>query len=400
MGKLTLNQLDVFNKKILLRVDFNVPLKNGKIITDDTRIRAALPSIHSILERQGKLIIISHLGRPKGLRDSSLSLSPCAARLSDLLNCAVSFAPDCIGEKTLDQVNHLEAGKAILLENLRFYPEEEVPDQKRLFAAQLAALGEAYVNDAFGTAHREHSSIVTITQFFKKASAMGLLMEKEVAMLSSLVHHPKPPFSLILGGAKLSTKIGLLKALIPKIDTLFIGGGMAFTFLKAQGFAIGDSICDEKLLPQAQELLDICHQKNLPLLLPSDVVIGQKNQGQWSAKIIQIENGIPDGWMGMDIGPNTISKWKNSLIASKTLFWNGPMGVFEISSFAAGTVAVATILNQANAITIAGGGDSLAAIKMLKLESNFTLLSTGGGASLAYLEHGHLPGIDALSPAF
>ncbi|MEM7175768.1 MAG: phosphoglycerate kinase [Chlamydiota bacterium] len=399
MTKLTLNQLDVHHKKVLLRVDFNVPLESRGVISDDTRIQAALPSIHSILNRHGKLIIMSHLGRPKGQRDPSLSLAPCATRLSELINSAVGFATDCIGQKTLDQVNQLLPGKALVLENLRFHPEEESPSRDNRFAADLAALGEAYVNDAFGTAHRNHSSIVSITQFFKKASAMGLLMEKEINMLSHLVTRPKSPFSLVLGGAKLSTKIGLLKTLLPKIHALFIGGGMAFTFLKAQGIAIGDSICDETLLPQAEKLIAICRREKVLLYLPKDVVIGKKTQTQWKTQTVEVKEGIPAGWQGMDIGPKTVSQWKQPLLSSATIFWNGPMGVFEISSFAAGTVAIATILSQADTTVIAGGGDSLAAIKRLQLDANFTHLSTGGGASLAYLEYGHLPGIDALSTA-
>lgn len=397
MEKLTLKQLNVYHKRVLLRVDFNVPLTKRGTIVDDTRIQSALPSIRSILKDQGKLVILSHLGRPKGEKDLALSLAPCAKRLGELLGQTIHFAPDCIGQEALKRVNLLKPCEAVVLENLRFHPEEETPDPKRAFAGKLAKLGDVYVNDAFGTAHRKHSSITVITHFFPKKCAMGRLMERELSVLSDLMSHPKSPFSLILGGAKLGTKIGLLETLLPKIDALFIGGGMVFTFLKAQGLAIGESICDQALLSKALAIMKSCYHNNLALHLPTDIVIGKKTASRWETDVIEVKEGIPSGWQGMDIGPKTVEQWKSALLDSATLFWNGPMGVCEIPSFAAGTAAIAKTLGGINGTSVVGGGDSIAAIKGLKLEGYFTHLSTGGGALLAYLEHGHLPGIDALS---
>ncbi len=397
MAKCTLNDLDVAGKRTLLRVDFNVPLTPDHQVADPTRIRAALPSIQAVLSRGGLPILMSHLGRPKGKILPELSLAPCAKALSAELGQIVHFAPDCIGETALNHVQALPAGEVLLLENLRFHPEEEVPDPDTRFAAALAALGEVYINDAFGTAHRCHSSIVPITHYFPQTSAMGLLIEKELSILTTLLTAPTPPFSLILGGAKLSTKIALLQALLPKVQALFIGGGMAFTFLKCQHVAIGDSIYDPTQLAQAQAIIDACHQHNVALYLPVDVVIEKTTTVAQEVRTVTTTAGIPDGWRGMDIGPKTIAHWKPALLTSATTFWNGPMGVYEVPAFAAGTLAVATLLSQTKATAVVGGGDSVAAIKKLQLEAAFTHLSTGGGAALAYLEQGHLPGIDALS---
>ncbi len=397
MPKCTLNDLDVAGKRTLLRVDFNVPLTPDHQVADATRIRAALPSIQAILNRGGFPILMSHLGRPKGKTSPALSLAPCAKALSLELGRIVHFSPDCIGETALHHVNALPKGEVLLLENLRFYPEEEVPDPDRQFAAALATLGQLYINDAFGTAHRCHSSIVPITRYFPQASAMGLLMEKELSILATLLSSPTPPFSLILGGAKLSTKITLLQALLPKIQELFIGGGMAFTFLKCQNVPIGHSIYDPTQLTQAQAIIDTCRQQNIPIHLPVDVVIEKVDSTPQELRTVTVKEGVPEGWRGMDIGPKTVAQWKPALFASATAFWNGPMGVYEVPAFAAGTISIATLLSQTQATTIVGGGDSVAAIKKLQLEAAFTHLSTGGGAALAYLEHGHLPGIDALS---
>jgi phosphoglycerate kinase len=397
MQKLRLQDLDLKGKKVLMRVDFNVPLKEGTI-TDDTRIREALPSIEYVLKSGGSVILMSHLGRPKNGPDPQLSLKPCAPILSQLLNKKVLVADDCIGEHVETMARQLQPSQVLLLENLRFYPAEENPSSDPLFAKKLAALGDLYVNDAFGTAHRSHSSTATIAQYFPHRAAAGLLMQKEIQFLSQLLSHPKHPFYAIIGGAKISTKMGILKSLVSKVDGIFIGGGMAFTFFKAQGYEIGDSICEEEQISTAASFLKMCSEKKIPCYLPQDNVIAEAFRQEAQTKTILVpQEGIPKGWQGMDIGPQTIQIWKKALQQAATVFWNGPLGVFEFPAFAKGTEEIAKLVANLNAITVVGGGDSVAAINRLGLMPKFTHVSTGGGASLEYIELGHLPGIDALS---
>jgi phosphoglycerate kinase len=395
--KLSLSNLDLQDKKVLMRVDFNVPLDKNGTITDDIRIRAALPSITYILEQGGALILMSHLGRPKGTRKPELSLAPCAQRLSELLNHEVLMAPDCIGPEVNTLVNRLKPGQVLLLENLRFHPEEEHPEKNPMFAQQLAHLGDVYVNDAFGAAHRVHASTVTIAQYFPREAAGGFLMNLEMDYLNQLLHDPARPFYAIIGGAKISSKMGIIKALIDKVDALLIGGGMAFTFLKAQGINIGNSIHEDDCLEEAKGIMDSCHHQNVTLLLPVDEVVTSSLDDPTSMKVVEIKQGIPAGFEGADIGPKTIEKFSDQLQNAKTIFWNGPLGVCEEPSFAKGTFAIAHLLAKSSAKTIIGGGDSLAAVHAAGLADKMDHLSTGGGASLEFIEQGTLPGIEALS---
>lgn len=380
-----------------MRVDFNVPLLDDGGVRDDSRIQEALPSIKYTLEQGGKLILMSHLGRPKGKKEAKLSLKRVATRLEESLKQPVFMAADSIGSEVEQLVLSMENGSVVMLENLRFYEGEESPEKDPLFAKHLAKLGDVYVNDAFGTAHRNHSSTTQIAKYFPQKSAMGFLMEKEISFLSKLLLNPKRPFHAIVGGGKVSTKIGPLNTLIKKIDAIFIGGGMAFTFLKSRGIPIGDSICDESLIESVTTFLSACEKNRIQVFLPQDLIIAKTFSNQAETAIISVAEGIPKGWLGMDIGPNTIESWKTCLEKGETIFWNGPLGVFEFSHFALGTYAIAHFLAQIHSTTIVGGGDSIAAIQSLGIQKKFTHLSSGGGASLEYIEHGHLPGIDALS---
>lgn len=397
MEILTLKDIDLKGKKVLLRVDFNVPLNDERQITDDTRIRASLPTIEYILSHGGSIILMSHLGRPKGKKDPAFSLKPCAEHLAKLLNKPVHFAPDCIGKKVQEMVSVLKPGEMLMLENLRFYPAEENPEQDPSFAKNLAALADIYVSDAFGTAHRAHSSTVTIAQYFPDKSVAGLLLEKEIAFLGKHFAQPKHPFYAIIGGAKVSSKLGILHSLLLKADALFIGGGMAYTFFKAQGISIGNSLCEEELVDQAQSFLQQAKKKKISVFFPEDFVIANAFKENATHKIIPIKDGIPQGWQGMDIGPKTIENWTHTLSNAQMIFWNGPLGVFEFPSFSKGTKAIAETLAHLPAITIIGGGDSVAAINQINIADKFSHISTGGGATLEYIENGHLPGIDALS---
>ncbi len=377
----SIKDLSLANKRVLLRVDFNVPIKNGQI-TDDSRIRASLPTIQYILDHGASLILMSHLGKPDGKPNPELSLAPCAKRLSALLKKPVLMAPDCIGAPTKQMASHLQPGQILMLENLRFHTGEEHPEKDPGFTKELASLGDTYVNDAFGTAHRAHASTTLIAKFFPHAKAAGFLMQKEIDALTPLLHNPKRPFYAIIGGAKISTKIGVIQKLLSLVDELFIGGGMSYTFLKAQGIAIGKSMCeDPKII------------KDLPMSkihLPLDLVLD-------NGKTINVKQGIPEAQEGMDIGPKTVEDWSQKLVAASTVFWNGPLGAFEDPRFAIGTQKIAEFLSQTKAKVIIGGGDSVAAIEQMGLSKKFAHLSTGGGASLEFLELGHLPGIDALS---
>ncbi|QZA58250.1 phosphoglycerate kinase [Candidatus Rhabdochlamydia porcellionis] len=397
MNKLSLKQLDVKNKKVLLRVDFNVPINEEGVITDDTRIKEALDSIQYILNHKGSVILMSHLGRPKGKPDLKLSLKPCAKALALLLKHPVLMAKDCIGPSAQNLAAHLQPNQILLLENLRFDPAEENPSSNPEFAKKLASFGNLYVNDAFGTAHREHSSTTAITKYFLGKSAMGFLMQKEINSLNSLIQNPQHPFYAIIGGAKISSKLGVLKSLLKKVDGLFIGGGMAYTLLKTQGYQIGNSICEEDQLDEALQLIKNCKDQKLPLWLPVDLLIADNFAKDANSKYIQVNQGIPDGWEGMDIGTETITIWEKALVKAATIFWNGPLGVFEFPAFAKGTEAIARCIASSKALSVVGGGDSVAAINQLHLTSSFSHISTGGGASLEYLELGRLPGIDGLS---
>lgn len=398
MTKLKLQDLSLQGKRVLMRVDFNVPQDKGGNITDDTRIKEAIPSVEFVLTHGGSVILMSHLGRPKGKIDPVFTLEPIVKRLSTLLKKPVSFARDMEQAKELSK--KLSSGEVLLLENLRFNPAEESPEKDPSFAEELASLGDLYVNDAFGTAHREHSSTATIAKSFPGKAAAGLLMQKEIAFLSQLTTSPKKPFYAIIGGAKVSSKIGVLKSLITKIDGVFIGGGMAYTFLKAQGIEIGNSLFEETSLDEAREFINKCAQKGITIWLPQDVAIGKEFKEDTESQIVKTSAGIPPGWQGLDIGPETLKEWEAVLQTSATVFWNGPLGVFEFPRFAQGTNGIAKTLSQLpNATTVVGGGDSVSAINALGISNKFSHVSTGGGASLEFLEFGQLPGINTLSEA-
>lgn len=399
MPKLKMQELAPRQEKVLVRVDFNVPMTEGPecSITDLTRIKESLPTLQYLLNRDCAIILMSHLGKPRHGREPTLSLAPCAIALSQCLNRAVQMAPDCIGPEVQQMSDALQPGQILLLENLRFHEAEENPSFDPEFAKSLAALATIYIDDAFGSAHRAHSSTTTITQYFPGKAALGYLMQKEIHFLGELLSHPRPPFFALLGGAKVSSKIGAIEALLPKINALFIGGAMAYTFLKAQGFAIGDSPCEEAHLATADHLIQACKKRGIPLHLPRDVIAVDVPNETARCQFIATEKGIPEGWQGVDIGPNTVIYWMRELQRAKTVFWNGPFGIFEIPYFAQGTRRVASVLSKLDATTIVGGGDSVAAIHQMRLEKNFTHLSTGGGASLEFIEKGTLPGIEALS---
>ena len=397
MSKLLLTDLNLKNKKVLLRVDFNVPLDDDQTIADDTRIRLALPTIQYILDKGASLILMSHLGRPKGEKDAKFSLKPCAIHLEKLLEKKVVMADDCVGSEVENLAKNLQCGQILMLENLRFYEAEEKPDKDPNFAEKLASLADIYVNDAFGTAHRSHSSTAVISKYFPNCAAMGFLMKKELEFLCDAMQSPKKPFYALLGGAKVSTKIGILKSLLNKVDAFFIGGGMAYTFLKAQGINIGESLVDNEMLDTASTFLKSAEKQNVKVYLPEDIVIADNFSNDANFKTISTANGIPDSWRGMDLGKKTIQDWSSHFQKCHTIFWNGPLGVFEFNNFSHSTYEIAKTLGNLSAVTIVGGGDSVAAINHLNLEKSYTHVSTGGGASLELLEHGHLPGVDALS---
>ena len=392
MNKKTVRDIDVNNKKVLVRCDFNVPLdKETGVITDNRRIRAALPTIQYLLENNAKVILCSHLGRPKGEFNPKYSLKPVAEELGELLQKQVKLAKDVIGEDAKELVANIKEGEIVLLENVRFHAEEEKNDAE--IAKTLASFAEVYVNDAFGTSHRAHGSTAGVADYLPAVS--GFLIEKELEFLGGALENPKKPFVAILGGAKVSDKIGVIENLIEKVDTLIIGGGMAYTFFKAKGYGIGTSICEEDKLDLAKSLLEKAEEKGVKLLLPVDNKVAKEFSND-SEYIEVASNEIPDGYMGMDIGAKTIENFKEVLKDAKTVVWNGPLGVFEFDKFAGGTNEVAKILANLDAITIIGGGDSAAAIEKMGLADKMTHISTGGGASLEFLEGKVLPGIACL----
>lgn len=398
MKKLTVDEIKLKGQKVLVRVDFNVPLDDTQNVTDDTRIKASLPTIKKIIGDGGKAILMSHLGRPKGQKDPKYSLAPAAQRLGELINKEVKLANDCIGDDVKKLVDQMKDGDVLMLENVRFHKEEEKNDES--FAKQLASLGDVYVNDAFGSAHRAHASTEGVTKFIN-TSVAGYLLKKEIEYLGGAIEDPKRPFCAILGGAKISGKIDVINNLLNKVDTLIIGGGMAYTFFKAQGKEIGKSLLEAEKLDLAKELLNKLNSSKVKFLLPVDITIASEFNNDSPSSVVNVDS-IPADKMGLDIGPDTAELFESEILRSKTIVWNGPMGVFEMDNFAKGTNRIAEALVEATnhgATTIIGGGDSAAAITKIGLEDKVSHVSTGGGASLEFLEGKKLPGVEALTNA-
>ncbi|HET6463618.1 MAG TPA: phosphoglycerate kinase, partial [Candidatus Krumholzibacteria bacterium] len=384
MKKLSIRDCDVKGKRVLVRVDFNVPLDNDLSITDDTRIQESLPTIKAVLDRGGRLILMSHLGRPRH-KEPGLSLAPVAQRLAELIKNPLRFADDCIGPDVKQKVAALRDGETLLLENLRFHPEEEQNDPA--FAKELASIADIYVNDAFGTAHRAHASTAGVAEYIQVRAA-GFLMEKELRALGDALNNPARPFLAVLGGAKVSGKIDLIKSLLDRVDVLLVGGGMTYTFIRASGLEVGRSIVDEKHLPMCKELLSRTRPGRSRLLLPVDTIVAQEIDDAAPTREVSIAD-IPEDWCGVDIGPKTVDLFKAQIATARTIFWNGPMGIFEKPSFAEGTRAIARAIADATgrgASTIVGGGDSVAAVNLMGIANRFTHISTGGGASLEFME--------------
>lgn len=391
--KKTIQDVDVAGKKVLVRVDYNVPQDKEGNITDDTRIRATLPTIHKLLQKGASVILMSHLGRPKGEVNLAYTLQPIADRLASLLDKPVKFAEDCVGEVAEGAVANLHQGEVLLLENLRFHSEEEKNDPA--FCQQLAKLADLAVNDAFGVSHRAHASVEGISKFMPMVA--GLLMEKEIKFLGKALANPERPFTAIIGGAKVSDKIGVIKNLMETVDVLIIGGGMANTFLAAQGYNMGASLVETDKADLARELLEKATERGISFLLPVDFVVADRFAADANFKVVKASE-VPEGWMALDIGPESVKKFQEALKTSKTVVWNGPMGVFEMANFAGGTMALAhTLAELKEATTIVGGGDSVAAIEKAGLANKIDHISTGGGASLEFLEGKILPGIAVLA---
>jgi len=393
MAKLFIEDLDVKGRRVLTRVDFNVPLDDDLNVTDNTRIVAALPTIKYIIEQGGKAILMSHMGRPKGQVNEKLRLKPAAAELGRLLGKSVIMAPDCVGHEVERIVGEMAEGEVVVLENLRFHKGEEANDSE--FCEALARLGDVYVNDAFGTAHRAHASTVGVTEHLSEC-ALGYLMRKEVKFLGEALAEPKRPFLAILGGAKVSTKIGVMESLMAKADDLLIGGAMTYTFLRAMGKSTGTSLVEEDKIDLAKEILEKAKARGTELVFPVDLVVADAFEDDAEREEVSPDD-IPDGWMGMDIGPKAVEQFGEYIKKAATILWNGPVGVFEKPNFAKGTFAIAKMIAESDAVSIVGGGDSASAIKMSGVVDKISHISTGGGASLEYIEFGTLPGIDALT---
>ena len=387
----TVDQIDLKGKRVFIRVDFNVPMDEKNRVTDDTRILLSLPTIRFASEASGKVILASHLGRPKGKKDPKFSLAPVAERLSQLLGIKVALATDCIGEEVQKQIGGMREGEILLLENLRFHPEEEKNEEG--FSKALASLCDVYVNDAFGTAHRAHASTEGMTRFVKIVAA-GFLMMREVESLEKALVSPQKPFVAILGGAKVSDKIGVIQNLLDRVTTLLIGGGMAYTFLKAEGFQIGKSLVEEDQIGFSLNLLEKAKGK-IKFFLPSDHIAAERMDVQAKREIVKNDK-IPSGWVCLDIGPETVKTFSEEIKSAKTIVWNGPMGVFEMEPFSQGTFAIAKAIANSSAFSIVGGGDSVAAVNKAGVADRISHISTGGGASLEFLEGKNLPGIEAL----
>lgn len=396
MMMIKLQNFNFNKKKVIIRVDFNVPLDENLKVTDATRIEAAKPTIDKILKDGGSVILMSHLGRPKGV-DNKYSLQHIVQKTEEILGHKVYFAPDCIGEIAVDAAKNLQQGEILLLENLRFYGEEEKGDVD--FAKKLASLGDFYVNDAFGTAHRAHASTTIIAQFFKDSKCFGFLLAKEIESIEKVLKNSERPVVAILGGSKVSSKITVIENILDKVNHMIIGGGMTFTFVKALGGKIGDSICEDDKLELAIEILKQAKEKGVQIHLPVDVIAADAFSNDANTKVVGV-NQIPDGWQGLDAGPNSLEIFKRIILDSKTILWNGPLGVFEMESFAKGTIELGEYIAQSTAngaFSLVGGGDSVSAVKQFGLESKMSYVSTGGGAMLEMLEGRVLPGIAAIS---
>ncbi|MDR2064626.1 MAG: phosphoglycerate kinase [Prevotellaceae bacterium] len=415
----TIDNYNFIGKRAIIRVDFNVPMNEKFEVTDDTRIRAAIPTIKKVLEKGGSVILMSHLGRPKKNNDDTFSLSHIVETIENRLGVKVAFAGDCMGEKAAQMAAELKQGEVILLENLRFYAEEEgkprglaedandevkaaakkaIKESQKTFVKKLASYADCYINDAFGTAHRAHASTALIAEYFANDKMFGYVMEGELKAIDKVLELPEHPFTAILGGSKVSSKITIIKRLLDRVDNLIIGGGMGFTFVKAQGGKTGNSICEDEYMPLALEIMEDAKQKNVKIYLSIETVAGNSFSNDADVQIVPIDN-IPDGWEGMDASPKTISIWENVILKSKTILWNGPVGVFEFSKFAKGTEAIAKIVAKATkkgAYSLIGGGDSVAAINKFGLANDVSYVSTGGGALLEYIEGVELPGVKAI----
>lgn len=415
----TIDNYNFSGKRAIIRVDFNVPMNEKFEVTDDTRIRAAIPTVKKVLEKGGSVILMSHLGRPKKNNDDKFSLSHITGAIENCLGVKIAFAGDCMGEKAAQMSAELKPGEVMLLENLRFYAEEEgkprglaedasdeekaaakkaIKESQKEFTKKLASYADCYINDAFGTAHRAHASTALIAEYFANDKMFGYVMEGELKAIDKVLESPERPFTAILGGSKVSSKITVIKRLLNRVDNLIIGGGMGFTFIKAQGGKIGDSICEDEFMPLALEILEDAKKKNVKIYLSVETIAGNSFSNDADIKISPINN-IPDGWEGMDASPKTISIWENVILNSKTILWNGPVGVFEFPKFAKGTETIAKIVAKATkegAYSLIGGGDSVAAINKFGLANEVSYVSTGGGALLEYMEGIELPGVKAI----